>query len=157
MILEYYNSLFLSNVDTRHEELMHHVNLRVIKEMNEILIKEFTSEEIKHALDCIGNLKAPGIDGMPALFYKEYWHIVGDDICREVRNFLSGGNMPSDWNKTVLVIIPKVPNPEKLRDLRPISLCNVIYKIASKVLANRLKIILPDIILSTKVCLSEDV
>ena len=54
--------------------------------------------------------------------------------------------MPAGWNETVVVLIPKVPNPERLKDLRPISLCNVVYKIASKVLSNRLKVILPDII-----------
>lgn len=54
--------------------------------------------------------------------------------------------MPEGWNDTVVVLIPKVNNPERLKDLRPISLCNVVYKIASKVLSNRLKRILPDII-----------
>lgn len=68
---------------------------------------------------------------------------MGADITREVRNLLNGGDMPSGWNETVVVLIPKVQVPEKLKDLRPISLCNVVYKIASKVLSNRLKIILP--------------
>jgi hypothetical protein len=54
--------------------------------------------------------------------------------------------MPTGWNDTVVVLIPKVPNPERLKDLRSIGLCNVVYKIASKVLANRLKVILLDII-----------
>ena len=54
--------------------------------------------------------------------------------------------MPEGWNDTMVVLIPKVSNPERLKDLRPISLCNVTYKIASKVLSNRLKLILPDII-----------
>jgi hypothetical protein len=54
--------------------------------------------------------------------------------------------MPKGWNETIVVLIPKVFNPEKLKELRPISLCNVLYKIASKVLLNHLKVILPDII-----------
>ena len=54
--------------------------------------------------------------------------------------------MPKKWNDTVVVLIPKVQSPERLKDLRPISLCNVVYKIASKVLSNRLQKVLPDII-----------
>jgi hypothetical protein len=94
----------------------------------------------------MGDLKAPGADGMPALFYKKFWGIIGADVIREVRMLLSGGSMPESWNETIVVLIPKVPDPERLKDLRPISLCNVVYKIASEVLSNRLKLVLPDIV-----------
>ena len=59
---------------------------------------------------------------------------------------LRGEDDPSIINKTCTVLIPKVENPEELGQFRPIRLCNVIYKIASKVMANRLKIVLPEII-----------
>lgn len=59
-------------------------------------------------------------------------------------NFLNAGHMPVDINYTHVALIPKVKNPSKMTDLRPISLCNVSYKLISKVLANRLKVILPD-------------
>lgn len=86
------------------------------------------------------------MDGMPSLFYKQYWDICGNDVIREVQNFLEGGNMPERWKETMVILIPKVSSPEKLKDLRLINLCNVIYKVALKVLANYLKLILPEII-----------
>ena len=94
----------------------------------------------------MGELKAPGADGMPVLFYKKFWSMVGEKVKEEVLAVLNGEDMPEGWNETVIVLIPKISSPEKLKDLRPISLCNVVYKIISKVLANRLKQVLPEII-----------
>lgn len=116
--------------------------------MNSDLVREFTPEEVKSALEAIGDLKAPSPDGMPAVFYKRFWDTVGPQVTQEVLGVLNGGAMPDRWNDTAIALIPKV-RPEKVTDLRPISLCNVVCKIVSKVLANRLKIILPDIITPT--------
>ena len=146
LITNFYKSLFESHAGSRYNELLDHVQPKVTPDMNNFLLKEYTVEEIKQNLDDIGDLKAPGADGMPTIFYKHFWHIVGHDVVSEVMSFLNGGAMRQDWNDTVVALIPKVANPDNVKDLRPISLCNVIYKIASKVLSNRLKVILPDII-----------
>lgn len=111
-----------------------------------MLLKPFSKEEVKLGLEAIGDLKAPGADGMTSLFYKRHWEIVGADIVREVLLFLNGGEMLELWNEIVVVLIPKTQKPERLKDLWAISLCNVIYKITSKVLSNRMKIILPKVI-----------
>lgn len=110
------------------------------------LCRPFSAEEVKSALDSIGDLKAPGPDGMPSIFYKNCWDLVGNKVTAEVLNVLAGGDIPDGWNDTVIALIPKVQNPEQVKDLRPISLCNVLYKVVAKVLANRLKTILPEII-----------
>ena len=90
--------------------------------MNQILCAEYSREEVKSAIDDIGDLKALGPYGMPALFYKRFWHIVGEKAINEVLRVLRGGDMPLGWNDTMVVLIPKVQNPEKLKDLRPINL-----------------------------------
>ena len=98
----------------------------------------------------MGPTKAPGPDGMNALFYQKFLHVVGDNVVTAVLDYLNSGSMIPSINHTNIVLIPKVKTLEKMFDFRPISLYNVIYKIISKVLANRLKQILPDIISPTK-------
>lgn len=70
LITDYYNSLFEAQIGNRYEELLTHVTPRVSEDMNACLTCAFTDKEIKVALAAIGDLKAPGADGMPALFYK---------------------------------------------------------------------------------------
>ena len=95
-------------------------------------------------------LKAPGPDGMPALFYHSFWHIIGSQVTNAVLSCLNSCKIPESINHTFITLIPKVPSPKRMSDFRPISLCNVIYKIMSKVIANRLKPILSKIISETQ-------
>ena len=67
-------------------------------------------------------------------------------MCKVVQEFLGGAATPDSLIEAIIVMIPKVSSPELLSQFQPISLCNVLYKIASKVISNRLKLILPDII-----------
>lgn len=65
-------------------------------------------------------------------------------------NFFETGCLPEEWNHTHLCLISKIPQPQRMTDLRPISLCSVIYKIVSKVLVHRLKKHLPKIVSPTQ-------
>ena len=82
----------------------------------------------------------------PAHFFQRHWDICGASVTNAVLGILRGEESLACINDTLLVLIPKVANPTLLTQFRPISLCNIFYKIASKVLSNRLKVILPDII-----------
>ena len=69
LVTNYYQTLFTSHAGNRYNELLQQVPSNVTREMNSSLQGEYSDEEIKHALDSMGDLKAPGVDGMPALFY----------------------------------------------------------------------------------------
>jgi hypothetical protein len=101
---------------------------------------------LKKAAFSIGDFKAPGPDGIHAVFYKRFWDLCGGEITTEVLQAVNSGVIPNGWNDTTIFLIPKVDDPELVSQFRPISLCNVIYKIISKMLALRLKGILPEII-----------
>ena len=79
-------------------------------------------------------------------FYQNYWDIVGPEVSQAIISILHSGFMLRKINYTHIALIPKVKNPKRITDFRPISLCNVIYKIVSKVLANKLKVVLPLVI-----------
>ncbi|KAK9992106.1 hypothetical protein SO802_027091 [Lithocarpus litseifolius] len=96
------------------------------------------------------SLKAPGPDGMPPLFYQYFWPTVGDVVTKTVLDFLNHGLAPPNFNETHIVLIPKVKEPKRVTDFRPISLCNMVFRITSKVIANELKKIFPSIISDTQ-------
>jgi len=91
-------------------------------------------------------IKAPGPDGFAACFYQENWATVGTEVCNTILGILNSGSINNELNSTYIALVPKVKNPCKVSAFRLISLCNVLYKIASKVLANRLKEVIPNVI-----------
>ena len=115
-------------------------------DMNESLDRVFTREEVVTALKQIHPTKAPGLNGMSTLFYQKYWNVVGNGITSMVLNVLNNNLSVADLNRTNISLIPKTNNPKKMTDFRPISLCNVVYKLISKILANKLKPLLPHLI-----------
>jgi hypothetical protein len=90
--------------------------------------------------------KALGPNGFLAHFFQRLWELCSKEVTTMVLKLLDGQEEPTGINETLIVLISKVASPEEIGQFRPISLCNIIYKIASKVLANRLKIFLSEII-----------
>ena len=115
-------------------------------EMNQILINQFTKEEVETTLKQIHLTKALGPNGMSVIFFQKYWDVIGTDVTSMVLNVLNCNMSIIEINKTNITLVPKTNSPSKMTEYRPISLSNVAYKLISKVLANRLKAILPHII-----------
>jgi hypothetical protein len=82
--------------------------------------------------------KAPGPDGFQPFFYQSWWRVIGSSVCKFIRRILDDSVDVADFNQTCLVLIPKILRPEFLHQFRPTGLCNVNYKILTKLMVNRL-------------------
>lgn len=143
---QHFQSLFTTANPNDIEEVLSGVQSLVTSEMNVGLTRCFTSKEINDALAQMHPLKAPGPDGFGVCFYQQHWDIVGEEVRKAALEFLNKGTFDPSFNSTFIVLIPKVQDFVSVGDFRPISLCNVIYKLVAKVLANCLKKVLPIII-----------
>lgn len=135
---EYFNTLF-SRGNCSYDPVLDAVQPRMSLEDNSKLPKEFSLEEFRMALFQMHPDKSPGPDGLNAAFYQRFWELCGGEIYSACIAWLNEGIFPHNINDTNIILIPKIDNPTSMKDFRPISLCNVIYKLVSKVLANRLE------------------
>eukprot|EP00253_Pinus_taeda_P013455 PITA_13455 len=118
----------------------------ITSDQNWALCREISLEEVEEAIRSMPNDKAPGPDGFTINFYKACWSIVKQDAWEVVEDSRCSGTILKSLSSTFLALIPKVEEAKTPEKFRPIALCNVIYKIISKVIASRLKTILPGII-----------
>lgn len=84
--------------------------------------------------------KSPGPDGLNHAYYQYFWDVVGDDVIHYCQEYISTGVLPVGVNQALVCLILKLKEPQTMADLRLISLCNVLVRIMSKVLSNRLKL-----------------
>uniref|UniRef100_A0A453S5L6 Reverse transcriptase domain-containing protein n=1 Tax=Aegilops tauschii subsp. strangulata TaxID=200361 RepID=A0A453S5L6_AEGTS len=150
MATDFFKKLYTKDEEVVPFELIELLPRSIQDDMNIKLTEKNSEKEVSDALFQIGPLKALGQDGFPARFFQRNWSTIKKDVIEAVLKFFEDGIMPEGINDTVIVLIPKGRNPQSLKDFRPISLCNVIYKVISKCLVNRLRPYLDELISETQ-------
>lgn len=144
--IDYYQMLFTSSLTPNDVDCTYAIKKKVTPNMAQGLLAEFTKEEIHKALHQMAPLKALRPDGYTSDFYQQHWETMGRRYVRLFCVFFNSNHMDVATNATYIALIPKNSSPSNVTEFRPISLCNVLYKIIAKVLANRLKLVLPHVI-----------
>jgi len=116
------------------------------QQQNDMLVGSFLEEEIRATIWDCGSEKSPGPDGLNFKFIKQFWKLLKSDISRFLTEFHANGVFPRGSNASFIALIPKLKDPQNLNEYRPISLIGCVYKIVAKLLANRLKKVMLDII-----------
>ncbi|WP_419609554.1 reverse transcriptase family protein [Thiolapillus sp.] len=112
-----------------------------------LLEGEITLDEASLALKNMKNNKSPGSDGFTVEFFKFFWLQLGAFVVKSLNNSFRKGELSSTQKEGVIICIPKGDKAKDLiKNWRPISLLNVVYKIGSTCIANRLKLVLPSLI-----------
>jgi hypothetical protein len=144
--VSHFSNLFSSTRPPIDDDLLSLFAPTVTEEENLLLCSIPPEFEVVQALYSLGSTKATGPDGFTALFFKKYWSIVKLDVLNCTSNFFLNQQLLMEQNHTHIALVPKQIGSHSVHHFRPISLCNISYKIITKILANRLKSILPKII-----------
>ncbi|GKA38027.1 RNA-directed DNA polymerase, eukaryota, partial [Tanacetum coccineum] len=114
------------------------------------LDRPISVDEIKAAVWDCGENKSPGPDGFSFEFYRHFWDLISPDLCAAVSYFFDSGGFPRGCNSTFIALIPKVMDAKLVSDFRPISLIGSVYKVITKILANRLSLVISDLVSNTQ-------
>ena len=145
IILNYFWQLYSSK--GCHSDVWLDVIVPVVETVdNDFLLAPLLEMEIKEALFSMKPNKSPGPNGMNLTFFSKILACCGKEVCLSCFSIISNRSIPTDLSNTHIVLIPKKKSVECMGDLRPIFLCNVIYKIVAKAMANRLRKFLPKIV-----------
>ena len=144
-IYKYFNDLFSSH-GCEVDLVLSKVRKMVSSSHNEDMLRPFDPGEVKSAMFSMFGEKSSDPEDLNPGFFQHYWELVGSDVTNFCLSCLNDMCFPNGLNSIAIVLIPKKNNPETLPDLRLIALWNVVYKIMAKMLANRMKGMMNEVI-----------
>ena len=144
----YKNNNNLSDIELKIDSFLNDLNIPTLSEEQKNSCEgKISSEECFRLLDTFQDNKTPGNDGIPIEFYKKFWPLITNCFIRCVNECFEKGEMSQSQKQAFITLIEKKGKDRSLiENWRPISLVNVDAKIMSKVIALRIKNVLPHII-----------
>ena len=153
---KFYQNLYnLDDIDKDKQKwLLDHLNEHdgLSEDSQTRLDADLRDEELFDAIKQMQNNKAPGIDGIPKEFYQQFWHLIKDKFMLVVKQIQKFQKLTTSQKQAVLKLLYKKAERDDLKNWRPISLLCSDYKIITKSLANRLQLVLHEIIKSDQTC-----
>ncbi|KAK2656633.1 hypothetical protein Ddye_009685 [Dipteronia dyeriana] len=147
-ITRYFSNLFTSsNPRLDHiNKVLEGVNRKPTDQMVRLLEMKFSAADVRKVVFYMSPMKSPRKDSLPAIFYQKYCETIGTGFTNYCLEVLNNGRLVAECNSTIITLIPKTRFLELVSDYRPISLCNVLYKIIAKAITNRLRTVLDGVI-----------
>jgi len=139
MVVRFYKKQFISQDNSGQAFPIYSAFPNIDQVLRDQLLEPVADEEVRKALFDMKSCKAPGPDGYQPYFYRSQWHVIGGSVCRFTRQIFEVTIDIAAINQSFLVLIPKVPHPEFPHQFRPIGLCNVNFKVLTKLTVHRLR------------------
>ncbi|XP_015160335.1 uncharacterized protein [Solanum tuberosum] len=143
---DHFQKIFTGDNKLINEGALDCIPLMVNQEKNDSLTALPNLEELKEVVFSMNPNSAAGPDGMNGYFFQKCWHMIKHDLLGVTQAFFCGQMIPKYFFHSCIVLLPKVKNPNKLSEFRPISLSNFTSKIISKLVSSRLGPILPSLV-----------
>lgn len=145
LAISYFRDFYSLNSDSNGEFILEAFPRLSAMSLRE-LSKSYSKEEICYDIKGMEDWKAPGPDGLQAAFYQRAWSVVGDSVSTSIIEILEVAKFSKGMDDALIVLIPKTEQLESIRQFHPISLCNVTFKLVTKVLVYRPQLIMEDIV-----------
>lgn len=141
-----YRKRFQSRPIVNDVQLLASLNVMFTEERNALMSKIPLEQEIEEVVLAMNPSSSPGPDGFSGAFFHSCWAIVKHDMVKGVQSFFRDNCIPQGFNSNFTTLIPKQENPTKSSHFRPICMGNFIFKVIPKILQERIKKILPEVI-----------